>query len=334
MYAEFWPQVLAFTVLILLAGGYGLLLVLSRPVPDGLVWFAIPTLIAAAAYSTSGLRADQYFDTPHWVQPLIGGHIVLWLLDRRPLWTFALLAIQLLITLGQLRLTGNADWQRSAGMSANAVFSCGVQASMAMAVTLIRQGAGRMERAEAERERVRVARAVADSVHHDRLLRYRALGDRVLPLLSGLAEGRLQPHAPPVRRACTVEVIRMRRLFAEADDSTDQLAHELRACIAAAERNGVLVTLSITGSGDPLPVELRRALLDPVTQLLAMTPGPARVTLVRTEGAVRLGVLTTDQATAAAWPEHPLIRLNTVRHDGSLWLDVWVQSSSSDTSPS
>ncbi len=61
----------------------------------------------------------------------------------------------------------------------------------------------------------------------------------------------------------------MRRLFAESDDVTDPLEHEIHACVDVAERQGKSVQLSIRGARPALPLDVRRALTEPVIAVLA-----------------------------------------------------------------
>ncbi|MGO4423497.1 hypothetical protein AB4Z54_33635, partial [Streptomyces sp. MCAF7] len=137
----------------------------------------------------------------------------------------------------------------------------------------------------------------------------------VIPLLTGLADGSLDPRDDEVRRACALEAARLRRLFAESDCAFDPLVHEMRACIDVAERNGITVQLAVRGDPLQLPLQLRRALLDPVIAALAAAGGTARVTVIRGEDQVRVGVVV--DALRDRLPEAAAsgIRLRTVQSE-------------------
>ncbi len=117
-------------------------------------------------------------------------------------------------------------------------------------------------------------------MHLDRRRRYHEIADTARPLLAGLADGTLDPADETVVRRCAIEAARMRRLFAESDDIGDRLLNELRACVAVAERRGVLVNLIVQGGWPELPREVRRALTDAPMHVLSTAVGAARVTVV------------------------------------------------------
>src|SRR5207244_3185595 len=123
----------------------------------------------------------------------------------------------------------------------------------------------------------------------DRGRRYREVATTAGPLLSGLADGTLDPANPDVVRRCAIEAARMRRLFADSDDRGDRLLHEVRACVDLAERRGVAVDVISDGSWPELPREVRHALTDgPMQVLSTLRPDAqtARVAVVGTPDAV------------------------------------------------
>jgi hypothetical protein len=125
-------------------------------------------------------------------------------------------------------------------------------------------------------------------------------------LLEGLADGSLDPADPAVRCRCAIEASRMRRFFAESDEVSHPLVHELYACADVAERRGVQVELAVLAPPPPLAPEIRRALTEPVICGLATAVGRARVTV----DATRTGVSVCLVAQSAGQPEH--------RHDDVL----------------
>ncbi|MFC9971706.1 sensor histidine kinase [Spirillospora sp. NPDC127200] len=154
------------------------------------------------------------------------------------------------------------------------------QAGVALASVALHRVAGSVAARAAEEERARTQEAVQEQLHRDRRDRYAALAGTAVPLLTGLASGALDPGDPGVRRACSVEAARMRRLMAERDTVADPLLHELQACIDVAERHGVAVCLATRGDRPALPPSVRRALTEPALAVLATAASTARVSVV------------------------------------------------------
>jgi hypothetical protein len=139
------------------------------------------------------------------------------------------------------------------------------------------------EAAEATRtqDRLETVRLAAEAVHEARRGRYEAVHRVSAELLTGLADDRLDLADPEVRRALRLAVGRLRRLVAETDEVPQPLLHELRACADEAERRGVEVDLQpLLGELPSLDAADRRALIDPVVQILAAADTHARVTVV------------------------------------------------------
>src|SRR5262249_44585642 len=136
-----------------------------------------------------------------------------------------------------------------------------------------------------------IQEAAAEVTHRDRKRHYASLLETTAPLLAGLATGALDPEAEETRRLCAVEATRIRRLFAESDDSTDHLVHELKAAIDVAERHGVSVQLAVRGTAADLPVDVRRELLEPISEVLATATSSMRATVMRSPGSVRVSII-------------------------------------------
>jgi hypothetical protein len=152
--------------------------------------------------------------------------------------------------------------------------------------------AGRAARAEDAATRARYARLAADAVQTARRNRYETIRATVVRLLEGLATGTLDLDATPTRQEIAVAVTRLRRFLVENDDVPDPLSHELRACADAAERRGVAVDLIAAAGTIPLlPVSVRRALVEPVIQVLAATASRARITVVASRAEVTVAIV-------------------------------------------
>lgn len=152
--------------------------------------------------------------------------------------------------------------------------------------------AGRAAAAEDAAARTRYTRLAADAVQATRRVRYETIRLTVVRLLEGLATGTLDVAAPPVRQEIAVAVTRLRRFLVENDDVPDPLSHELRACADAAERRGVAVDLIAAAGAIPmLPVSVRRALVEPVIQVLAATSSRARITVIASATEVAVAIV-------------------------------------------
>ncbi|MER6593124.1 hypothetical protein ABT214_14980, partial [Micromonospora purpureochromogenes] len=93
---------------------------------------------------------------------------------------------------------------------------------------------------------------------------------------------------------------------AESDDVPDPLLHELRAAADLAERNGLPIDLVAIGTPPPLPVEVRRRLVDPPTAALAEARRWARLTVVAGPDEVVVSLVTpeVDDSAGTGPPSH------------------------------
>lgn len=157
------------------------------------------------------------------------------------------------------------------------------------AVAAIAQRAADAEDALA---RTRNERLAAEAVQEARKSRYETIRKTVVHLLDGLAAGRLDLAKPATRQEIAVAVTRLRRYLVETDEVPDPLSHELQACADAAERRGIAVELlPPVGVVPVLTVETRRALTEPVIQVLAATVSRARITVVASPVEVVVAVM-------------------------------------------
>jgi hypothetical protein len=137
---------------------------------------------------------------------------------------------------------------------------------------------------------VRSRAASHDAVHAGRQRRYADVRDRVEPLLRGLADQTADPADAGIRRTAGIEAARLRRLFAETDDTPDPLLHELRSCADLAERRGVQITFLTYGDLPDVPQQARRRLTEVVLLVLVSTASRARLTVVADDTEVAVSV--------------------------------------------
>jgi hypothetical protein len=327
-YRPFWGEALAFAVLV------GVTALAAVPVLRGRSWGAwrwplLGTALAAHTAATAAVAPADLFGTPHWSWEIFGWWAVLLLLDRPVSYLLVLLAIHVAVTVGQVVAVGRADVPTFVGMTTMALVYGGLQVSVWPLSAGIRRAAAGAARLAAEGERLRTAELVAAQVHRDRQTRYAELADTAGPLLAGLASGQLDPGDPATRQACLIEAARIRRLFAEADDSSDPLVHELTACIDLAARRGVVIQLAVRGECPPLPQRVRRGLTEPAILALATAASAARVTLVAVPDRVTVSVVTDGSGPP---PEGHRGRTGQERvdvvwdrQDGTVWMEaIWV----------
>ncbi|GAB6898309.1 hypothetical protein [Kineosporia succinea] len=264
----------------------------ARDRPWGrLRWPMVLVALVATVLATAAVRPEQMVLPPHWSWKVFGWFAVLLLMDLPLGWFFGALAFQQALSLVQVLAAGQGDRPTLVEMGVTSLLVASWQGAVAVAaVALQRSGAVARETA-AEEERLRLSERVAEQVHGDRQARYAELTVTTTPLLQGIADGLLDPADPGVQRACSVEAARMRRLFAESDEVSDPLSHEISACIDVAERQGTAVQASVRGTLPPVPLAARRALTEPVIAVLAGARSSARLTVVGRDDQVTLSVV-------------------------------------------
>ncbi|MFH8369653.1 hypothetical protein [Streptomyces sp. NPDC018031] len=336
-YRHPWLPLAAYGLLTLVLAGSLALGLGGGRWPRGWVPSALTCTFAASVAATSQVPADQYFTgSAHWSAQTAGWFAVVLLAHRGPVASGTFIGCQLAVTVAQLLAAGVPSRAVGAGMALNAVSICCFQMTIAVGGKLLLDRSTALGEALWVQERVRTRIAVAAQIHSDQRRRYAELNATALPLLEGLADGSLDPREDRVRRACASEAARLRRLFAESDYSFDPLVHEMRACIDVAERNGATVQLAVRGAPLELPLRLRRALLDPVIPALAAARRTARVTVIRREDQVRVGVVVDGLRGRLPEPAASEVRVRTVHADGRLLVETMCRthSSSSEIKPS
>ena len=119
-------------------------------------------------------------------------------------------------------------------------------------------------------------------------------------------------------------VTRLRRYLAENDDVPDPFSHELRACADAAERRGVAVDLIAPAGTVPMvPVSIRRALTEPIIQVLAATASRARITVVASSAEVAVAIVADARLAAPITVASDSVRCDWEQEGGRLWAQAW-----------
>jgi len=283
-------------------------------------WYLLAVVLLCSAIATATVRPEYRLGPTHWSEGDAGWPIVLIMLDSRVAVFAAVLAAQYLLTYAQTAADGQAAL--SVAGVVNAIWLVlAFQLAIAMIAAVLRGLAVSSARVLRAAEQVRTAEEVARQLHRDRERRYAELATTTVPLLEGLADGRLDPGETSVRLECAAEAARMRRLLTQDSTVPDPLTQELRACIELAERNGVSVSFAEYGARPELPPPVRRRLTEPAIAAFATARGKARLTIAGTGDAVTVSVI----ATCAAPPELPDgdgVHRSTML-DGDRW---WIQA--------
>jgi hypothetical protein len=225
--------------------------------------------------------------------------------------------------------------------------STGIQVAISVAARTLDVPAQQAEQAATREADIAARQAVADQIRSARQARWLELRATAEPLLSGLAAGTADPADLAVQRACAVEAARLRRLFAEADDTPDPLVHELHACADIAQRRGVAVDIEtaaqspraqlpgiqlseiqlseiqLSGSQLPaVPPEGRRAITDLAITVLVNAISRVRVTVTGTVDGVIVS-LVCDSPADPDLPRAPAGLVVDSQRDGqSLWVEA------------
>src|ERR1700733_2292076 len=195
----------------------------------------ISTAAAAACPPAQMLETNWSWGTAGWVGVLV--------LLRRPLAELGVFLTLEALAMFAVLARGGLHQPNVAAFITVLAGSTGIQVAISVAARTLHVPAQQAEEAATREAGATARQAVADRIRGARQARWLELRATAEPLLSGLAAGTADPADLAVQRACAVEAARLRRLFAEADDTPDPLVHELHACADIAQRRGVAVDI-------------------------------------------------------------------------------------------
>ena len=312
----------AWALLAVVGAGLSVSMVTGRPIAGPLRRLGLVAIGAASVVITPAVPDDPVLLGTHWYVGLVGWFVIVLLLDL-PLpvigvvlaahagWLMALVAVH----------GGSAQDLAAVGLVPVGV--TGFQFAVAAALVLIRRSATEAAQLAERDEAMRREAAVAAHTHADHTRRYAELSREAVPLLTGLADGTLDPNSEETRTRCAIEAARMRVLFAERDAADDTLIHELRAAIDVAERRGLTVHLAVRGKPLAIPRDVRRTLIQAVLNGVLTARTSARITVLRTGTHVRLSSYCDDAVhTAGPPPSHPDVDISTDTEGGALWVQA------------
>jgi hypothetical protein len=279
----------------------------------------ISTAAAAACPPAEMLETNWAWGTAGWVGVLV--------LLRRPLSELGVfLTLEGLAMFAVLARDGLHQPNVAAFITVLAG-STGIQVALSVAARTLHVPARQAADAATREADATARQAVADRIRSARQARWLELRTTAEPLLSGLAAGTADPADLAVQRACAVEAARLRRLFAEGDDTPDPLVHELHACADVAQRRGVAVDIEtaaqLPGTRPPaVPPEGRRAITDLAIAVLVNAISRVRVTVTGTVDGVIVS-LVSDSPADPDLPRGPAGLVVDSQRDGqSLWVEA------------
>jgi hypothetical protein len=321
-YDPAWTQPVAWLVLAgVVAAGAGLL-IRHRP------WgrsrqVVITAILIASATSMLGLPDGAATTAADWSTGVVGWVGLVVLFDR-PLAVFvAFLAVHEAMVLTDVLVTRPGDVDALLNALSGAIGTLGYPLAGAIAATALASAARTVERSWQESEQLRTTEAIAARLHAGRRDRFAALDDGVLPMLRALRDGTADPTDPQVRRACSIEAARLRRLFAESEDSADPLLHVVRHCVDVAERRRVVVELQVSGQWPDPPGHVRRALTDGLLVVVSTAASWVRVTVIGADGVLTVGAVADSGPVPVAVPAGTVdVVVDTIK-EGEL---IWVQA--------
>ncbi|MBB3666012.1 hypothetical protein FB384_004972 [Prauserella sediminis] len=326
-FGPWWTELVAFVMLAGVAVTAAAGLLRPRPMPRPLAFALCGVCVAASALASIPIPPDLLLVADDWSFGIAGWYILALLLRMRMRTIAAFFACHALVTLIEVLLKGVPERYITVQMGMVAVSVFGLELAVALLAVVLHHTASDAGEAAEREERTRTAEEVAEATHRDHQARYARLLDTTVPLLTGLAYGALDPGDETVRRRAAIETARMRQLFAETDEVSDPLLHELRAGIDVAERQGVSVQLAVRGEIRPVPQPVRQELVAAAAAVLASARTTARATVMRTQAAVRVSVVADAPAEIGAAidaEQRTRTETTTTTKNGKLWVEaVW-----------
>jgi hypothetical protein len=255
---------------------------LPRARPDGLTSrdAALAVLIAAAAVMTIGWEHRPHRGSGSVDLAILG---TAWLLAlvalSQPAWTWilgalAVFTIHAVLVIEAMGAGAPSLVQLEAGgyiLVAVLIAFAALRPALALHTRMSARRASLASRSEAER-------AAAAAVLADRRSRLARLELEALPLLRGIAEGRLDPADAGVRERCARHAAALRHSLTGPAAEAGGLVAGLGPALRAAEARGLLVNVQVIGDPGVPPPDVAHAVLAAVDAVLGALP-PHQVVL-------------------------------------------------------
>ena len=284
-----WVQLLSFGALLSVVATE-LVLIIGKQVWGKWRWPALVVAAAASASAAVALPMGAWTTALDWCYGSMGWIGVILFLDRPARYLLIFLAAHEIFTISVIVLSGG-DSAALLNAATATIGAIGFPLAAGTAATALRDIAAGAHRAATESEHLQTAEAVGNARHERRREQFTNLDRTSVPLLRGIADGVLDPKDPDVARTCAIEAARMRRLFAEADDVSDPLHHELLHCADIADRRNVVVEFESHGMVPELSTSVRRALTEAPLNALATAQRWARITVTGNTDLVSVDVV-------------------------------------------
>ncbi|HEX5293987.1 MAG TPA: hypothetical protein VFX25_34355, partial [Streptosporangiaceae bacterium] len=137
--------------------------------------------------------------------------------------------------------------------------------------------------------RVAAERAAADAVRAERRSRLARLEREALPLLRGIAEGRLDPADAGVREQCARHAAALRDSLTGPAPEAGRLVAVLGPALKAGQARGLQVNVQVIGEPGVPAADVARAVLAAVDGVLAvLSPAQVMLTVIALEEEVEL----------------------------------------------
>ena len=285
-------------------------------------WGALAAIMAASLASMYGLPSGAATTAADWSTGVVGWVALIVLFDRPLVVFLAFLAVHEATVLADVLITRPGDDDAVLNAVSGAIGTVGYPLAAAIAATALSTAARTVERSWRAAERLRTQELIAARLHASRRERFAALDRGVLPLLRSLRDGVLDPGDLVVRRDCSIEAARLRRMFAESDAVADPLLHVVRQCVDVAERRGVVVDLQIGGNWADPPGRVRRDLTEGLVVAMSTASERARVTVMGADGVLTVSVVADCRGFELTPEGSGEVVVDTVR-EGDMW---WVQA--------
>lgn len=281
---------------------------------------ACSLLLAGIAITAAATPTGSVLDNSCWPFYSVGWCALIALWRRSPAHLLAFYAATWLIGLTTIVHQEQTDRVNVARFIAVAFSVVILQSTLLIGGRRLASIAGRIAELNQQQERVAARELAAEAVHGDRRTRYEFVQGTVAVLLRRLAADRLDLTDAATQRELRVAIGRLRRLMVETDDVPQPLLHELRSCADHAERRGVEVELvPAVGTMPSLSPPVRRALLEPVIQVLACAQVHARVTVVASPGDVVVGVVGDGATDVDITSSGPHVQISWQRDGERTW---------------
>jgi len=292
---------------------------------------AICLVLLAGSVVGSLMSPDGVIGRYNWPFTMVGWFAVLALWRRRLAELIAFYLANIFASGIILGVTGHADRVSVSRFIALCCWISALQLTVFAGTRMVTETARRGAEAEDELARTRAANITAEAVQAARRSRYETITGTVAHLLDGIARGELDLADRSAKQEVAVAVTRLRRYLVESDEVPDQLWHELQVCADAAERRGIAVDLvAPAGVIPPLPVDIRRALTEPVIAVLAATTARARITVVASPDEVAVAVFADARLDSPPPVLHEAVEPSHDAEGEMLWVQArWISPSAS-----